>query len=172
MGVPQGFREPIQGRDVRARDETVAVLRNRDGPLAGAALDPLVAVEENVEAEGRVAAYLEGEMPPVLRRHPLSGTIAAGRILGVPFSRGSSTTTAVLLEAVRAGTAPAAILTTCVDSFFALASVVANELYGRSIPLVVLEADDFAKLQTGDWIVVGEDGVVVRSHSCENEQSE
>ena len=114
--------------------------------------------------------YRTGEI--IDRRHPLSGTIAAGRILGVPFSRGSSKTTAVLLEAVRAGTAPAAISTTCVDSFFALASVVANELYGRSIPLVVLEADDFAKLQTGDWIVVGEDGVVVRSHSCENEQSE
>ena len=37
------------------------------------------------------------------RRHPLSGAIAAGRILVVPFSRGSSTTTAVLLEAIRAG---------------------------------------------------------------------
>ena len=33
------------------------------------------------------------------RRHPLAGQIAAGRILCLPFSRGSSTTTAVLLEA-------------------------------------------------------------------------
>ena len=42
------------------------------------------------------------------RRHPLSGQMAAGRVLAVPFTRGSSTTAQVLLEAVRAGTAPAA----------------------------------------------------------------
>src|SRR5262249_14489227 len=60
------------------------------------------------------------------RHHPLAGVRAAGRILAVPFSKGSSTTTAVLLEAVRAGTAPAAIVTTGVDSFFALASIVAD----------------------------------------------
>jgi predicted aconitase with swiveling domain len=49
------------------------------------------------------------------RRHPLSGSIASGKILAIPFTRGSSTTTAVLLEAIRAGTAPKAILTTAVD---------------------------------------------------------
>ncbi len=37
------------------------------------------------------------------RHHPLAGVRAAGRVLALPFSRGSSTTTAVLLEAVRAG---------------------------------------------------------------------
>ena len=37
------------------------------------------------------------------RRHMLSGCIAKGKILAVPFTRGSSTTTAVLLEAIRAG---------------------------------------------------------------------
>src|SRR5262245_2060242 len=57
------------------------------------------------------------------QRHPLAGACAAGRVLALPFTRGSSTTTAVLLEAVKAGTAPAAILTTLLDSFFALASI-------------------------------------------------
>ena len=94
------------------------------------------------------------------RRHPLSGQIAAGRILAVPFSRGSSTTTAVLLEAVRTGTAPAAILTTGVDSFFALASIVADEMYERPIPIVVLPAKDFARLRSGDVVEVGEDGTI------------
>src|SRR5215475_11739697 len=60
------------------------------------------------------------------RRHRLSGYIAKDKILAVPFTRGSSTTTAVLLEAIRAGTAPAAIITTDTDFFFALASVVAE----------------------------------------------
>jgi predicted aconitase with swiveling domain len=88
------------------------------------------------------------------RHHPLAGVRAAGRILAVPFSKGSSTTTAVLLEAVRAGTAPAAILTTGVDAFFALASIVAGEMYGKSFPVIALEAADFARLKTGDRLSI------------------
>ncbi len=94
------------------------------------------------------------------RRHSLSGSIAAKRVLALPSTRGSSTTTAVLLEAVRVRTAPSALLTLGVDSFFALASVVADELYGRPIPLIALTPDDFAKLKTGDWIVIDEDGSI------------
>ena len=92
------------------------------------------------------------------RRHPLSGQIAAGRILALPNTIGSSTTTAVLLEAVRAGTAPAAILTTGVDSFLALASVVAGEMYGRPIPVVALSAEQFAMLKTGSHVHLQSDG--------------
>lgn len=95
------------------------------------------------------------------RRHPLSGQIAAGRVLCLPFTRGSSTTTAVLLEAIRNETAPAAILTTTSDFFFALASVVADELYTRPVPLIALESDDFAQLRTGDKVVVKKDGSVL-----------
>ena len=95
------------------------------------------------------------------RRHPLSGSIASGRILAIPFTRGSSTTTAVLLEAIRAGTAPKAILTTATDFFFALASVVATELYDTPIPLVAISEADFARLGTGDLIEINEDGRVV-----------
>jgi len=95
------------------------------------------------------------------RRHMLSGEIAKGKILAIPFTRGSSTTTAVLLEAIRAGTAPAAIITTDTDFFFALASVVADELYTISLPLVALSVDDFAKLKTGDEVQVMLDGRVV-----------
>jgi len=95
------------------------------------------------------------------RRHDLSGANAKGRILAIPFSRGSSTTTAVLLEAIRAGTAPAAILTLDADFFFALASVVAYELYAASLPLVALAAADFAKLKTNDSIQILDDGRVM-----------
>ena len=52
----------------------------------------------------------------------------------------------MLLEAVRAGTAPAAIVTTGVDSFFALASIVADVMYGKSFPVIALEPADFALL--------------------------
>jgi predicted aconitase with swiveling domain len=94
------------------------------------------------------------------KHHPLAGVRAAGRILAVPFSKGSSTTTAVLLEAVRAGTAPAAILTTGVDSFFALASIVADVMYRKSFPVVALEPTDFSSLVSGERIIVEPSGVV------------
>jgi cis-L-3-hydroxyproline dehydratase len=97
------------------------------------------------------------------KHHPLAGVRAAGRILAVPFSKGSSTTTAVLLEAVRAGTAPAAIITTGTDAFFALASIVAGEMYGKSFPVIALEAADFASLRTGDRLTISSDGRIAVS---------
>ena len=99
------------------------------------------------------------------RRHPLSGSIAKGRILAIPFTRGSSTTTAVLIEAIRAGTAPNAIITTATDFFFALASVVADELYSNPLPLVAVAESDFARLQSGDEIRIDNNGVITIIHS-------
>ncbi len=92
--------------------------------------------------------------------HPLAGVCAAGRILAVPFTKGSSTTTAVLLEAVRAGTAPAAILTTGIDSFFALASIAADAMYGKPFPVVSLGEADFDSLHTGDHVEIDPGGRV------------
>lgn len=86
------------------------------------------------------------------RRHPLSGRRIAGCVLALPWTRGSSTTTAVLLEAVRRGTAPAAILLPASDTFIALASVVADELYGRGFPVLVADPST----------LTGLDGTVVR----------
>jgi uncharacterized protein len=97
------------------------------------------------------------------RRHVLSGAIAKDKVLAIPFTRGSSTTTAVLLEAIRAQTAPAAILTTGTDFFFALASVVAEELYASPLPLVALSEADFGQLRTGDEIRITAGGAVITS---------
>jgi predicted aconitase with swiveling domain len=95
------------------------------------------------------------------RHHPLAGVRAAGRILAVPFSKGSSTTTAVLLEAVRAGTAPAAILTTGVDPFFALASIVADAMYEKAFPVIALQPSDFSSLRSGDRISIDRSGTII-----------
>jgi len=94
------------------------------------------------------------------RRHSLSGQVAAGRVLVIPYSRGSSTTTAVLLEALRAGTAPAAILTTAEDAFFALAGIVAEEMYGSGIPMLAVDQAAFERLETGQWIEIAADGTI------------
>jgi len=95
------------------------------------------------------------------RRHMLSGSIAKDKILAIPFTRGSSTTTAVLLEAIRAKTAPAAIITTDIDFFFALASVVADELYASPLPLLALADKDFEQLKTDDRVQITKHGTVI-----------
>ena len=84
-------------------------------------------------------------------------------MLAIPFTKGSSTTTAVFLEAVRAGTAPAAVLTAGTDAFLALASIVADEMYGRPVPVVALAAEDFAALAEGGWVIIQADGLIVTS---------
>lgn len=81
--------------------------------------------------------------------HPLAGKTAAGQALVVPATRGSSTTTAVLLEAIRRENAPAAMITRGVDAFLALACVVGQEMYGRSPALVSVDEAAFRAL--ADW---------------------
>jgi predicted aconitase with swiveling domain len=125
--------------------------------VAGDAAGTVLASREPISFWGGYDAAT-GEI--IDRRHPLSGARAAGRVLAVPFTRGSSTTAQVLLEAVRAGTAPCAIVVAQVDSFIALASIVADELYQRPIPIVLAEPDDFARLGTGQRAEVRRDGTI------------
>jgi len=94
------------------------------------------------------------------RRHDLSGQIVAGRVLAIPYSRGSSTTSTVLLEAIRAGTAPSAIVAAASDPMLALGSIVAGELYHRRVPVVALEEGEFGLLRTGDMLAIHPDGTV------------
>ncbi len=81
------------------------------------------------------------------RRHPLAGRNGADRILAIPATRGSSTTTAVLLEAIRRGTAPAALVTRGPDTFLALAAIVAAQLYGEAPPVIALDPEGFDALR-------------------------
>lgn len=84
------------------------------------------------------------------RRHPQAGTNVAGRILVMPSGRGSSSSSSVLAEAIRSGTAPAGIVMEEADGILALGAFVAAELYGTSIPVIVVSSsDDFASIPDG-----------------------
>jgi len=132
------------------------ILRGR--PLVpGTALGPVLAASEPLSFWGGYDPR-SGEI--IDRRHPLAGKRAVGKILVIPLTRGSSTTTAILLEAIRAGTAPAAIVTTGVDAFVALASIVADEVFGMPIPIVALSNHDFATLASDDIVAIDRDGAV------------
>lgn len=94
------------------------------------------------------------------RRHPNTGQVVTGKVLVLPIGRGSSSASSILLEAVRLGTAPAAILTAEVDGILALGAAVARELYDHSPPVLVLDAAGYTAVQTGDYLQINEDGRV------------
>lgn len=97
-------------------------------------------------------------------RHDRCGEVVTGRVFVFPHGKGSSTASAILLEAVRRGTAPAAIINRRVSPILALGSIVADEMYGRSVPIVVLSDEAFDAIADGDQLAVEPDGtVIVRS---------
>jgi len=74
----------------------------------------------------------------------------------------SSTTAAVLLEAIRQEHAPAMIITAGVDRFLVLAALVADEMYGRTVAIVSVEGTDFDALLSATRLDVDADGRIVR----------
>jgi predicted aconitase with swiveling domain len=69
--------------------------------------------------------------------HPQLGATLTGRVLAMPSGRGSSSSSYVFAEAIRAGTAPVAVVLTEPDPILALGAIVASELYGVDVPIVV-----------------------------------
>ena len=82
--------------------------------------------------------------------HPQRGAHLSGRVVVMASGRGSSSSASVLAEAVRAGTAPAAILLGEPDLILAIGAAVAEELYGVRIPVVVLPPAELADIADGE----------------------
>ncbi|MEV0074554.1 DUF126 domain-containing protein [Amycolatopsis sp. NPDC050768] len=78
--------------------------------------------------------------------HPQRGATLTGRVLVLPRARGSSSSSSVLAEQIRSGTAPAAIVLTEPDAILMLGAWVAAELYDLRLPIVVLTSQDYARL--------------------------
>jgi uncharacterized protein len=91
--------------------------------------------------------------------HPQRGANVRGRVLVMPSGRGSSSSASVLAEAVRAGTAPSAIVLGEPDLILAIGSAVAEELYGVTVPVVVVAPSELAAIRNGAEIRIGPDGV-------------
>lgn len=86
----------------------------------------------------------------VEERHPQHGEVIAGRLLSMPHGRGSSSSSAILAEALRLGTAPAAIVLDQIDSILMVGALVARELYGSTCPMVVSDTE----IRTGErWML-------------------
>jgi predicted aconitase with swiveling domain len=108
---------------------------------------------------------LWGGMDPATGRvidahHPQHDELVSGRVLVMVSARGSSSSSSILAESVRAGTAPAAILLGEVDLILPIGASVAEELYGRQVPIVVVAPEAIAQIAEGAPLTIGADGLV------------
>lgn len=70
------------------------------------------------------------------RSHPQTGQSMTGRIVVMPHGRGSSSSSSVLAEALRLGTAPAGFVLGEPDAILVIGALVANRLYSTTCPIV------------------------------------
>jgi predicted aconitase with swiveling domain len=91
-------------------------------------------------------------------RHPDHGRSIAGAVLLVPATVGSSSSSAIMLELLREGTAPAAVVLGRADAILALGAVVGQELGYPPIPIVELTPEALGSVAEGATVRIDEDG--------------
>ena len=92
------------------------------------------------------------------RRHPLAGQSAIGRVLIVPGGRGSCSGSGVILESIHNGTAPAAIVTSRLDTVISLGCILGDELYASHPPMVVISDRVRLNISSGDFVDIDDQG--------------
>lgn len=122
--------------------------------VAGAARGPLLRLAAPISFWGGVDARTGRIADP---RHPDHGAEIAGTVLAIEATIGSSSSSAVMLELLRSGRAPAALLLGEVDAILTLGVVVAREIDYPTIPVLALTTKDFAALPANGTRLVVED---------------
>lgn len=111
--------------------------------IPGSAEGPVVACDEGLSFWGGV----DPETGVVIdRSHPLAGQSMAGRVLALPAGRGSCTGSSVMMQLILNGKAPAALVFARREDILTLGVIVADEMFGRSIPVVHVGEARFAEL--------------------------
>jgi predicted aconitase with swiveling domain len=95
-------------------------------------------------------------------RHPQHGQPIAGRVLFLPATIGSSSASAVLMELVHNGNAPAALVLHEPDAILLLGLIVAKEMGWQTPVAVRLDRGHFADFAGGEVSVSAEGLLEVR----------
>lgn len=94
--------------------------------------------------------------------HDLYGETVTGKVLCIPYDRGSCSGSGVLIEMVKRGTAPAAILCIYAEPVLALGPLIGEKMYGRSMALRTISKEVYGCLRTGDEIAFEENEIVIK----------
>ena len=92
--------------------------------------------------------------------HPQAGQCISGTVTLMSESRGSGSAPGAIAEAVRLGTAPAAVILAVPDVNLAVGVEVAATLYGRNCTIACVSADDLARLHALSRVRITADGVL------------
>jgi len=125
--------------------------------VAGRATGDVLVLDEPLSLWGGLDARTGRIIDP---RHPQVGESMRHRVVVLERGKGSSSSSSILLEAVRQRTAPRALLLRETDGILALGATVAREMYGRYPPVLVLAGDDYDCLRTGQRVEIEEGGIV------------
>lgn len=95
-------------------------------------------------------------------RVSVCGESVKDKILIYPLGKGSTSGATWMLETVRCGNGPAAIINKETELIIVAGALLSEKLYGKTIPVVDRLSQDPAEvIQTGDWVRVdGEKGTV------------
>ena len=93
-------------------------------------------------------------------RHPDYMQALADHVVWIPSTIGSSSSSSVLLELLRLGTAPAALLLGRRDTILSLGAVVAREMGYPTIPVVELPEGVPARVPDGRMVHVDASGAI------------
>ena len=97
------------------------------------------------------------------RHHPQAGASMTGTVLVLPGTRGSAGGSGTLAESVRLGTGPDAIVLPSANRCVVIGVLVADELYGRPVPVLVVPGDTHASFCTGEVVTIATGGRITRS---------
>ncbi len=106
----------------------------------GAAHGPVLALDEPLSFWG---AFEPRTGVIIDVHHPQRGACVKGTILMMRESRGSGSAPGALAEAIRLGTAPAAIILIAPDINLAIGAEVAETLYGRTCAILAVKPDEY-----------------------------
>jgi predicted aconitase with swiveling domain len=98
-------------------------------------------------------------------RHPERGLVITGRVLLLPGTIGSSSASAVLLELVRTGKAPAAIALPQPDAILLLGLIVAAEMGWPAPPALKLDAASQRALAEAEQLSIAPDALITVTFS-------
>lgn len=124
--------------------------------VAGSCVGPALVLDEPLSLWGG----LDSSTGKIIdAHHPQHGANVANTVLIMASGRGSSSASSVLAEAARRGTSPAGFVLFERDEIVALGALVASELYGLSVPVVVVDAQLVDGVRDGTNVAI-EDGVL------------
>lgn len=92
------------------------------------------------------------------RWHPQHGMSCAGHVLVMTASRGSSSGSSVLAEAIRAGFGPSAFVILERDAILTVGVMVARELYGITCPIAIADPTDWPALTAARSLSIHAEG--------------